>query len=745
MSSIQSYISNAIIANLTNSTSNLNASILNLSSSVKTNANVADFSIGTLLRSSSSTLGIANINAGQAKSLLQTAQGGLDQILALLQKQKELAVKAKDDSLTDNELANLNAQFQANSTEINRLANTTTFNGKNLLNGAISGTANLTTRTDQSTENYTLLTTADYSLSGTVAAGELATASTFAIKTSTLTGKTAASGTLTFTTAGVTGNATLTIGGVAVAFGDGAANATQLATAFVAAAEASTSNVVRAFTYKDNGNGTVLVTTADLGTGSNAVTFNLTSDSGGDVTAATFGAGSIVSANKTFSDTGNTIGTNRAPTSDTLDVGLEGEFGNFIATLDTSGTQNAVTFSVDLNGTTYTSQAVQLFGGTGNGFNGKGDTIKNGQFITFYNADGPTDGAGEYTDNGFTLKVGASDIVVAGGTQDAFETDLNNTAAGFLTQLDANRVNQSRSVIFDEVNPSGLDFKISSAPSGSIFYGIKGFDAIGANTKGDINFVGDGFGDEGAIGAIGNFSFSAATDEISVTIGDEVYTADIGDNTASTGGIVDGAGSYNSTTNILTVGAGTTLVFHSASTDDGRQLRITLTNLTDTSIDLSSSTTQEAFTDDLDTLFGVSDNPSLSFQVGNTSDNTIGVSLNSAKTTDIYLNDAGTSKTLDISTVSGAEEAQDIIDNAINTVIGLSSTVKSGISSFTSAITNNSISIQNYDAASDTLLNTNYALESTLYAQSLLQVNSAISVLAQEQSRLQGLLKLLTF
>jgi flagellin len=746
MANIQSIISGAIIANLIGTTNDLNASILNLTSGIKKNAGVADFSVGTLLQTNSSALAIANTNAGQGKSLLQTAKGGLDQILVLLQKQKELAVKAEDDSLTDNELAILNESFQAYTTEINRLATTTTFNGKNLLDGSIAGTANLSTTTGQATENYTLLTTADYSFSGTVASGELATASTFAIKTSATTGKTAGSATLNFSSiTGVVTNAVITIGGQTVTFGNGTTDntAAEAATAFVAAAEASTNNTIRQFTFKDNGDGTVTIKGADLGTGADATTFQVT-NAGGNIAAATFGGANVIASTRTIAANG-TAGTLRVPTSSTLDEGLEGSFSNFTATLDTSGTQNTATFTVDLNGTTYTSQAVTLFGGTGSGYNGKGNTIKNGQFITFYNTNGPTDGAGEYTDNGFTLKVGTTDITIAGGTQDAFQTDLTNTASGFLTQLENNRVNQSRSVVLDEVNPAAADFKISSAASGTTFYGIKGFDAEGTNAKGDINFVGDLFGDAGGIGAIGNFAFDNSTDKITVTIGGEVYTADISDSTANTGGIVSGAGSYNSSTNVLTVGAGTIIVLHSASTTDGRELRIDLSNLTDTSIDLSTSEGVSTFTDDLDTLFGVADNPSLSFQVGTDATNTIGVSLGSAQTSDIYLNDAGTSKTLDISSVAGAITAQDIIDNAINNVIRLNSTVSSGITTFDSAIVNNNVSIQNYDAASSALLNTNYALESALYAQSALKASAAVSVLAQEQKRLQDVLKLLSF
>ncbi|MDA0782823.1 MAG: flagellin [Rickettsiales bacterium] len=743
MSIIQSYIASAVIASINNTTQNLNSSILNLAGGVKTNAGVADLSVGTILRNNSSTLTQANINAGQGKSLLETAKGGFDQVLDLLQDIKNLTVQAQDTSLTANQRANLNTEAQTLIDEINRLANNTSFNGKNLLNGTISGTATATTATGQATENYTLLDTTQYSFSGTVAAGELATSNTFAAVTSTNIGATAGSGTITFTDVTVTGDGVFTIGGGTVSFGNGATDKESLAANFVANARASTNADVRSFIYTDNLDGTVTVTSADLGTSGNLIDFQITNDSGGEITGVTFGSTNVISGAVDITDDG-TVGTTRNdPTSATVDANLQGQLTDFTAALDTTGTYNAVTFTVDINGTTYTSQAVQLFG-TG-GFNSKGNTVKQDQVITFYNTSGPTDGSGVYTDNGFTLTVAASDITISGGTQTAFETDLTNTAQGFATQLTDNRINQSRDIVLAVDNDTGGDFDVASVSSNNTFAGIESFDAIGTNERKDIAFVGDQFGDDGRIGDIGSFAFNGATNTISVTINGEAYTSDISDNTANTGGIVDGAGSYNSTTKQLTVGAGTILVFHSAATNDGRQLRIDLSNLTDTTIELDGATNQATFTDDLDTLFGVSNNPSLSFQVGTSSTDTIGVSLGSVLTSDIFRDDAGTTQNIDISSIAGATEAQEVIDNAINTVLGELSTAQASITAFTSAITTNNIMITNFDAASSALLDTDYALESTLYAQYTLQLNSSISVLAQESKRLQNLLQLLSF
>ncbi len=750
---IQSVIAQAVASRMFQINNDLNSSIINLVSGHKENAGVADFSIGTMLSTQSSTLKIATINAGQGKSLMQTAKSALGQIIELLGDQKDLAIQAADSSLTDNERASLNTQFAAITTEINRLATTTKFNNKLLLDGSISGNAGLTSVTGQATENYSLLSTSDFSMSGTVAAGELVTSSTFNTVATNSTGKTAGSSTLSFAVGGATTNAVVTLtGGATITFGSGQATAAGVATAFVAAAEASTNNTVRRFTYKDNGDGTVTVKAADLGTGAaniiNTTAFSLTNRGGGiTANATTFGGDNIDTigagtAESFTSSAGSTLGTNKSVTTATLDAKLEGGFSNFAAALDTSNTQNEVTFTVEINGTTYTSQAVTLFG-TG-GFNSKGNTIRNGQVIVFTNTAGPTDSNGVVTDNAFSLTVGATDITIAGGTQDAFETDLNNTATGFETQLATNQINQSRDVILDETNPTGSDFTISAA-TGTTFAGIKGFDAIGSNTKGDILFVGSTFGDDGRLGSIGSFSFNSSVNKISVDINGETYTADISDSTANTGGIVNGAGSYNSTTKVITAGAGTILVFHSASTTDGKQLRIDLSNLTDNSIDLGTDALSEAFTDDLDTLFGVSENPSLSFQVGASGSDTIGITLGSAKTTDIYLDNAGTSKTLDISTLEGATAASDVLDNAINNVLSLVATTSAGISSFTSAIVGNNVMTQNFDAASSVLLDTDYAEESTLYAEAALKLSSGAAVLAQEQRRLENILKLLQF
>lgn len=761
MASINSVISHSVIANLLRASGDMNTSILNLSGGLKTNASVADFSVGSLLSSQSSTLAIANINAGQGKSLAATAKGALDEILSLLEAQQALATQAADDSLTDNERAILNQEFQDITAEINRIATTTEFNNKALLDGTASGVADMTTATGQAVENYTLLTTADFTMSGTTAAGNLTTSSVFAPIATNSVGTVAGSATLSFVGAigGVVTNAIVSITGGSngtITFSS-AATAAAAATAFVAAAEASTNAAVRGFTYKDNGDGTVLVKTADLGDSLNGYTFALT-NRGTNITANTVtfggvtgnidtvGAGTALSLTTAVTKTLGDVRT-VAAASITLDANLQGQLTDFAATLDTSGTQNTAIFTTEINGKTYTSQAVTLFG-TG-GYNSKGNTIKLGQVITFYNADGATDSDGDFTDNAFSLTVGGTDITVSGGTQDATSTALSTIAAGFETQLAVNHINQSRSVVLPVTNAIGGDFTISAADD-TLFEGILGFDAVGTNAKGDINFIGDIFGTDGNNSTISPFSFDTTTHILSTTINGEVYSADLSTNAATlsaitTEGLATGTGgSFNSTTNVLTVGSvNTAIVLHSASTTDGRQLRIDLSNVAAGDINMGTAAAVTTFTTDLNTVFGITNNPSLSFQVGVDSSNTIGLSISNSQTTALYKDDAGAGKTLDISTAAGAAQATDVLENAVNNTLSRISTVTSAITSFTSAIVTNNVMINNFDAASSSLLYTDYATETTLLAQATLRYNAAISVLVQGQATAQNILRLL--
>jgi flagellin len=76
-------------------------------------------------------------NAQEGVSMIQTAEGGVEQIRGMLDRMRELAVRSSTESLNATDRANADAEFGELVGEINRIASTTNFNGKNLLNGTL--------------------------------------------------------------------------------------------------------------------------------------------------------------------------------------------------------------------------------------------------------------------------------------------------------------------------------------------------------------------------------------------------------------------------------------------------------------------------------------------------------------------------------------------------------------------------------------------------------------------------------
>ncbi|MDP1603545.1 MAG: flagellin [Legionella sp.] len=75
-------------------------------------------------------------NGNDGISLIQTAEGGLNQTLALLQRMRELASQASTGTYATADLANIDTEYQSLMTEIDRVAATVDFNGTDLLNSA---------------------------------------------------------------------------------------------------------------------------------------------------------------------------------------------------------------------------------------------------------------------------------------------------------------------------------------------------------------------------------------------------------------------------------------------------------------------------------------------------------------------------------------------------------------------------------------------------------------------------------
>ncbi len=80
----------------------------------------------------------ASANAQDGISMVQTAEGALNEVHDMLQRMNELAVKAENGTLTSEDRGYIDSEVQQLMSEIDRVASTTTFNEVNLLNGDCS-------------------------------------------------------------------------------------------------------------------------------------------------------------------------------------------------------------------------------------------------------------------------------------------------------------------------------------------------------------------------------------------------------------------------------------------------------------------------------------------------------------------------------------------------------------------------------------------------------------------------------
>lgn len=96
----------------------------------------AGLSISENLRSQIRSLGQAGRNANDAISFTQVAEGSLSEVGNLMVRLRELAVQGASDTVGDKERGFINEEVQSLVKEVDRIANSTTFNGTPLLNGS---------------------------------------------------------------------------------------------------------------------------------------------------------------------------------------------------------------------------------------------------------------------------------------------------------------------------------------------------------------------------------------------------------------------------------------------------------------------------------------------------------------------------------------------------------------------------------------------------------------------------------
>ena len=116
-----------------------------LSSGYKINRaadDAAGLSISEKLRSQIRGLNKASSNAQDGVSLVQTAEGALNETHSILQRMNELATQAANGTNTSVDRSAIRAELDQLTSEINRIQSTTQFNTMNLLDGTFSGATN---------------------------------------------------------------------------------------------------------------------------------------------------------------------------------------------------------------------------------------------------------------------------------------------------------------------------------------------------------------------------------------------------------------------------------------------------------------------------------------------------------------------------------------------------------------------------------------------------------------------------
>ncbi|NME05764.1 flagellin [Psychrobacillus sp. BL-248-WT-3] len=128
----------SILRNMNQHWSVANRSMERLSSGYRINRAADDpagLAISEKMRAQIRGLGQAARNIQDGISLLQTAEGALNETHAILQRMRELGVQAATDSLTDEDRSLLNIEFEELKKEVTRISKDTNFNTKTMLDG----------------------------------------------------------------------------------------------------------------------------------------------------------------------------------------------------------------------------------------------------------------------------------------------------------------------------------------------------------------------------------------------------------------------------------------------------------------------------------------------------------------------------------------------------------------------------------------------------------------------------------
>jgi flagellin len=128
--------------NLSKSQSSLSNSMQRLSSGLRINSakdDAAGLAISDRMSAQIKGMNQAVRNSNDAISFAQTAEGALGEMTNILQRMRELSVQSANGTNSTDDRTALNSEFGELKSELDRIVDTTKFNGQNLLDGTYSG------------------------------------------------------------------------------------------------------------------------------------------------------------------------------------------------------------------------------------------------------------------------------------------------------------------------------------------------------------------------------------------------------------------------------------------------------------------------------------------------------------------------------------------------------------------------------------------------------------------------------
>lgn len=167
--------------NLNASSNNLATSLQRLSTGSRINSakdDAAGLQIANRLTSQINGLNIAVKNSNDGISMAQTAEGALEQSTAILQRMRDLALQSANGSNSSEERKALNQEVTELKKELDRIANTTSFGGKKLLDGSFGTTTFQVGAAANETISVKIDEMSSKSLKGELFSGTIASATT---------------------------------------------------------------------------------------------------------------------------------------------------------------------------------------------------------------------------------------------------------------------------------------------------------------------------------------------------------------------------------------------------------------------------------------------------------------------------------------------------------------------------------------------------------------------------------------